>query len=154
MIIYLVENMINNKIYIGQTKNPAKRWKKHKEKRKNPIQLIHLAIVKYGVENFVFEIITTVLQDSDIDDMEIIVIEQHKSRVKKIGYNIHAGGKLKFDYVNKGKNTYNSGRFIKGQIAITKGIKLTDERKLHLSLINGINPKDTLLSKKVCILNQ
>lgn len=54
--IYKITNKINGKIYIGQSINIERRWKEHIfDNRKN--SLIHLAIIKYGKENFSFEVI-------------------------------------------------------------------------------------------------
>ena len=53
--IYKIENMINHKIYIGQSENIEKRWKQHKGREDN----IHLknAMEKYGLNNFSFEVL-------------------------------------------------------------------------------------------------
>ena len=54
--VYKITNKLNNKIYIGQSVNIERRWKEHIcDNRKN--SLIHLAIQKYGKDNFDFEVI-------------------------------------------------------------------------------------------------
>ena len=53
--IYKITNKINNKIYIGQSNNPIRRFSEHKYNNSNSV--IHRAINKYGVNNFTFEII-------------------------------------------------------------------------------------------------
>ena len=54
--IYLITNNVNGKRYVGQTRNDiATRWRGHKSNAKNPNGqkfAIHLAIDKYGIENF------------------------------------------------------------------------------------------------------
>jgi group I intron endonuclease len=57
--IYKITNLVNNKIYIGQTNNPKRRWIQHKSFAKyNPNhQLISRAINKYGFQSFNFDII-------------------------------------------------------------------------------------------------
>lgn len=60
--IYKITNNINGKIYIGKTEyaNPEKRWEEHlrscrrKDCKKRPL---YLAMNKYGIEHFHFEII-------------------------------------------------------------------------------------------------
>lgn len=54
MYIYLIENLINNKCYVGITRGTIKnRWRLHKKSvRANSNQTIHNAIRKYGAENF------------------------------------------------------------------------------------------------------
>ena len=57
--IYKITNNINGKVYIGQSVHPDRRWIEHKSKSKNKADNypIHLAINKYGSENFTFEIL-------------------------------------------------------------------------------------------------
>ena len=58
-IVYLHTNLINNKVYVGQTNNLARRW------RNNGIEYTYThsnsffgkAIQKYGWENFSHEIL-------------------------------------------------------------------------------------------------
>lgn len=55
--IYIIKNLINGKIYIGQSKNLAQRRNTHLSLARNitkDSQPIHKAIAKYGHENFVF----------------------------------------------------------------------------------------------------
>lgn len=55
--IYVIRNLINGKIYIGQSKDLRQRLIAHKSLSKNinkNSQIIHKAIHKYGEENFVF----------------------------------------------------------------------------------------------------
>lgn len=57
--IYKITNLINGKIYVGQSVHPEKRWTEHKQRARNHCDNypIHLAISKYGEDNFNFEII-------------------------------------------------------------------------------------------------
>ena len=62
--IYKFTNLINGKIYVGQSRNIERRYKDHLNRAKNNFAsnneyntLIHKAIRKYGVENFSFEIL-------------------------------------------------------------------------------------------------
>ena len=55
--IYKITNKINNKVYIGQSKDVHRRFLEHISGRKNGTSVIHNAIEKYGVENFKIEII-------------------------------------------------------------------------------------------------
>ena len=59
MIFYIYQylNLINNKVYIGQTNNIDRRIREHKSnsfnsKSVNYNNIIHKAIRKYGYENF------------------------------------------------------------------------------------------------------
>ena len=60
--IYKITNKTNNKIYIGQSTNIEKRWGEHKRNAFNSNTHtyhypLYLAIRKYGLDSFVFEII-------------------------------------------------------------------------------------------------
>lgn len=67
-VIYLIKNLIDNKIYIGSTKNFTSRKYQHKSKlRKNKHSNIYLqrAFNKYGEENFEF-IILDIVESSNL----------------------------------------------------------------------------------------
>ena len=68
--IYKIENLINHKVYIGQSKDINKRWSRHRTNEHN----IHLrrAFEKYGIENFSFEIL---IETYDLDYWEIFLIQ-------------------------------------------------------------------------------
>ena len=96
--LYTITNGKSGKMYIGQTKNPNKRWKQHKSYAKKPEktgQYIHRAMNKYGSDNFIFEIIAQCLTKENADIIEDILINQYDTRNKEKGYNIAAGGKVK-----------------------------------------------------------
>jgi group I intron endonuclease len=93
-VIYKITNLINGKIYIGQTKqNPNKRWCSHKNNSKNKkyknISLISKAIYKYGEENFTFEIIDSARCAESLNRLEGYYITTLCSLTPK-GYNIES----------------------------------------------------------------
>ena len=93
--IYKIENLINHKVYIGQTiMNVKDRWYRHCEingvSESEKAMPIKRAILKYGKENFSFEVIEEVPNDS-LDDREKYWIDKFDSY--RNGYNATAGGK-------------------------------------------------------------
>lgn len=64
--IYKFTNLINGKIYIGQSVDIDRRLKEHKRRDE---QRIDKAIKKYGFENFNFEIIELCSPDK-LDELE------------------------------------------------------------------------------------
>ena len=93
-VIYIIKNKLNGKVYIGQTiQNPKDRWYKHCAKSnssKNEANMhIKRAILKYGKENFSFEVIETCLKEQ-LNEREIYWINYYDSYNK--GYNNTLGG--------------------------------------------------------------
>jgi len=92
--IYLVTNIVNGKIYIGQTKRKD-RWYHHKWAAKNGRKnkmILHKAIRKYGAENFIYEILVTGVPANIINEYENLFIESFESTNDLIGYNYLSWG--------------------------------------------------------------
>lgn len=91
-IIYKITNLINGKIYIGQTiQKFSKRIKDYKGDYKRYNYGIHAAIRKYGFDNFKFEILHTPKIDK-LDFYERYLILKLKANDREFGYNIADGG--------------------------------------------------------------
>lgn len=91
--LYKITNLVNNKIYIGQTNNLNRRWQAHKNAalKNKPEQIIHFALIKYGLENFQFEHIATCKTWDDANEVETILVIQENS-LSPNGYNVTRGG--------------------------------------------------------------
>lgn len=85
--IYKTTNLINNKIYIGK-----KVSKKFANYYKGSGKLIKAAILKYGEENFICELLESCETNEELNDREKFYIKLYNSRDKSIGYNISSGG--------------------------------------------------------------
>ena len=91
--VYIYENLINGKIYIGQTCNLKDRDRTHCDGRNKKIMPIDAAIFKYGRDNFSFNIITEVDTKEQADYAEIDWIVRARNLLgKRSVYNIRAGG--------------------------------------------------------------
>ena len=111
--VYVHENKINHKKYIGITrKEPYKRWgRKGVGYRKNTY--FWNAIKKYGWDNFSHEVWLINLTGEEANEMEKVLIKVFKSNQKKFGYNMAEGGaytgptreetREKLSKLNKGK---------------------------------------------------
>lgn len=86
MYIYKTTNIVNKKIYIGQTKKPIDSG----YIGSGPILL--KAIKKYGKENFIKETIEICKSKDQLNEREIYWIKFYNSTNRKTGYNISTGG--------------------------------------------------------------
>lgn len=100
--IYKIENIINNKVYIGQSKEIRQRWNRHKNEIRKGIHCnkhLERAFQSYGEENFVFEIIENCIAD-ELDEKEQYWIAHYSSNNYSVGYNQDSGG-TQGKYINK-----------------------------------------------------
>lgn len=89
--IYKITNIINDKCYIGQSRDIKKRWISHKNVPFNPNcreyhYPLYQAIRKYGLENFSFEVIEECLIE-ELNEKETFWINRYNSSDSNFGYN-------------------------------------------------------------------
>lgn len=95
--IYMVVNLINDKKYIGQSKNIKKRFQSHhlvdykNENNCNYNTKFYQAIRKYGIDNFEV-VILKLCEEKELDDLEIKYIKEFDTF--KNGYNSTEGGQF------------------------------------------------------------
>lgn len=129
--IYKITNKVNDKIYIGFTKNKfSLRINQHicMSKNQKYKSIFHAALNKYGKENFHWEII---YQSKDINHtlniMEPYFIKQYNSIEN--GYNISKGGEgpigrpSKFKGIKTGNIPWNKGKKCPEISERMKGVK-------------------------------
>lgn len=89
--IYIHRNKINNKIYVGKTKNIKERWSRNGE-RYSGCSYFYSAIQKYGWNNFEHIVIEENIDNQHIDEREQYWIQYYNSNNKEYGYNLTTGG--------------------------------------------------------------
>lgn len=94
--IYKITNLINNKIYIGQSLNIELRYNAHINYALNKLSKeyntpIHNAIRYYGKNNFKLEILE-LCSAQELDKREKYYISFYKATDREIGYNLTIGG--------------------------------------------------------------
>lgn len=92
--IYMIKNILNNKVYIGKSVNIIRRWRKHKSDLNNNKHNNHhlqYSWNKYGSEYFDFSIIEECLED-ELNNREIYYIQLYNAYNDLYGYNMTFGG--------------------------------------------------------------
>lgn len=86
--LYKITNQINNKYYIGMTKQSLeKRFSQHKQSAKTKTTYLYNAFNKYDSDNFNIELITEFETKIECCNAEILYISQNTN-----GYNLASGG--------------------------------------------------------------
>ena len=146
--IYKITNTVNGKVYIGQGVDPKKRFRQHCF-GKNKNAAIYKAIVKYGKENFLFEVIDWCDSKEESDQKEISYIAKFDSFLS--GYNLTPGGKG----TGVGNANHQFGvkrdperikKMTEAAAKVCRGRKLTEEHKEKVKL-NSAKAKPVKLVK-------
>ena len=143
--LYRITDTLSNKVYIGQSNKETERWRQHKyyARQEEPIQYVHRAMAKYGVESFVYEVIAMCHAQEDADELEIQLIKQYDSRNKEHGYNVAPGGdhawnaglpKEQQPMYGKKQSEYQKQRMLEVHTGVKKPLH-TDEWKARMSII-------------------
>ena len=112
--IYKITNKINGKSYIGQSNNIQRRFSEHRTKGKESRILVDIAIQKYGMDNFLFEIIEECPIDQ-LNERESYWIAQFNT--VNNGYNFSIGGEQQSIGENNGRAILNEDDVKKIRIA-------------------------------------
>lgn len=94
--IYCIENIVNNKRYIGQSIHIHRRWSEHKYELNNNIHdndYLQKSWNKYGPDNFKFDIIE-LCDESELDNKECYYISLYNTTDCNYGYNLQTGGSV------------------------------------------------------------
>lgn len=94
--IYCIENLINHKKYIGQSRNVEMRWRSHRSELRRNIHgndYLQKAWNKYGEDNFQFYILEECIVDI-MNDRERYYIVLYDATNRGCGYNIESGGTI------------------------------------------------------------
>jgi len=156
MLIYKISNIVNDKVYIGQTvQKLSDRWSDHirpcKGQHKNR-SAIASAIRKYGIDKFKIEQIDSAGTFESLSILEIHYIKKFNS-LSPNGYNLELGGGNKRCHEEskiKISNTLKGRSFVH---RYTGGNKMprTQEQKAHLSSLIKGKPNVVLYKKVECI---
>ena len=90
-VVYIHQNKINGKRYIGITNNIIKRWYGNGKKYEN-CPVFNSAIKKYGWDNFHHVVIVSGLSLEEANLLEQFYIKEYRTCEKRFGYNVQPGG--------------------------------------------------------------
>lgn len=170
--LYRITNKINDKVYIGQAANLSKRWSDHRRavRLNKPTQAIHYAMIKYGLENFEFEVIAFCINQENANYIETELVKQYESHIStNKGYNITLGGmnapkteifkQMMRDYhasltpEERAEISQKQAEATLKQIEIqghpALGTKRTDEQKINISKVLKALDKDKIYTPEV-----
>lgn len=91
-IIYVHINKINQKIYIGQTRQSINRRFRHNGEGYQKCTRFYSAIQKYGWDNFEHIILFENLSLEEANEIEKYLIKKYDTTNPNFGYNINTGG--------------------------------------------------------------
>ena len=118
-IVYMHQNKLDGKVYIGTTSQKGNdRWRHGKGYKQN--SKFYEAIQKFGWDNFEHKILFDNLTKEDAERKETEMIALYKSNTDEHGYNMQSGGVAKFTITEE----------VKRKIGVAlKGRKFSEEHK-------------------------
>lgn len=125
-VIYKFTNLINGKVYIGQTRKMLReRLSGHIYEMKNNPNYFHKALLKYGLSNFDISVIEICENPEDLDGLEVYWISYYNATNRENGYNLTKGG----SGIRYQKNIRHFGETIQSRIkrSISAKLKWKDE---------------------------
>ena len=90
--IYIIENDVNKKLYVGQTTyNVKQRFSNHISSSRNVNTALYGAFKKYGIESFKVSKVIKLDSKEEMDEMEMFLISELNT-IYPNGYNMTKGG--------------------------------------------------------------
>lgn len=101
--IYKITNKINGKVYIGQSNDIKTRWNHEHGGVSTKNILLREEILKFGLENFCYEILIEENDSKRKDLLEKQMIKEYNSTNPDFGYNVSTGGNSNYSHSEKWK---------------------------------------------------
>lgn len=148
-IIYLIRNLINGKVYVGQTvRTLAVRFNAHKQDcRSGANRPLYRSVRKYGWENFSINPVSHASSQDDLDNLEHLWIVLFRAADRNYGYNLTWGGEHGMrteEVIDKLRASH------LGQVAWNKGKKASPEHVLANKLGHAGQTNPHMIGNKHC----
>lgn len=132
-VVYIHQNKLNGKRYIGITNNTSKRWYGKGKKYEN-CPRFYSAIKKYGWDNFYHVVIVSGLTLEEANILEQFYIKEYRTCESRYGYNIQRGGR--FVPTMLGKHHSEETKRKMREAALGRAIS-DEQRKRHSEAMTG-----------------
>lgn len=140
----------NGKVYIGITnQEPEQRWNKGLGYQKQ--NRFFAAIVKFGWDNILHEVIAQVESQSEATRIEKILILSHKANVPEYGYNVQGGYVAQYHFHNDSSTDVSAQKPLDGRGKLSQhvaqyskdGVLLATYNSMkEASILTGVNHGD------------
>lgn len=132
-VVYVHQNKVNGKRYIGITNNITKRWYGKGKKYEN-CPCFNSAIKKYGWDNFYHVVIVSDLTLEEANVLEQFYISVYRTCEREFGYNMQKGGHFVPSMLGKHHSEETKQKMRKSAL----GRVISDEqRKAHSEAMKG-----------------
>lgn len=118
VIIYVITNLVNDKVYVGQTARKLKdRWRQHIWDSKRKPFLLYRAMRKYGLDKFDITPICSAISPAVAGELESYFIKKYDSFLS--GYNMTSGGErcVQSEEMNKRKSASLKASWVKNPVS-------------------------------------
>lgn len=136
--IYGIKNTLDQKVYIGKSKNIKKRWASHKSelkrkvKKKDTNRYLWYAVQKYGLENFEFFVAEELIIDEALFKVkELYWMDYYNSCNRDFGYNLRRDSKTNMIVHEDTKKLLS--QTMQGESNPNFGNHWSDEQKKYMS---------------------
>lgn len=160
--IYLITNLINDKVYVGQTKTVGdRRWKEHLwSAKRGDDHPLYRAIRKHGVDNFTYVVLAEHLTKEEANEGERFWINSLSASIRQYGYVCSEGGdgrtgpnpELRWHRINAGRKVNPGGEqspFFRSSILSEDIIRLFNEGKSQRQIAEVLGCKRGLVVSRL-----
>ena len=147
--VYCWTCSVNNKKYIGITKQTMNRRARNEGKGYKHCVKFYNAITKYGFENFSYIIIEDNLSFQEAKEKEIYYINKYKTNDRRFGYNLSSGGDappIDEEWISKMKK-----RIVE---TIGREVVCFDKRGQLVQIFESISEASRVTGAKICNIYQ